>query len=141
MSGSALERAPRALRICLWCVAAVFVEVGLYASYRGHDTRFHWFTHFFVGASTALLVMVVVAAATGRPVALPMVWILVGHLVAMTPDLAFVAGYAHSGWMDVFLGHISTHFVPGGNWTWYAVFLASLAGYLAMLDHVGSGPR
>jgi len=25
--------------------AAVVAEVGLYLSYRGHDARFHWFTH------------------------------------------------------------------------------------------------
>ncbi len=49
------------LRVCLWCVTAVLAEVGLYASYRGHDARFHWFTHFFVGASAALVVMAVVA--------------------------------------------------------------------------------
>lgn len=141
MNVSVIRGAPRALRVRLWCVAAAVVEVGLYASYRGHDARFHWFTHFFVGASAALLVMAVVAAASGRPVALPLVWVLVGHLVAMAPDLAFVAGQAHRRWMDVFLGHISTHFVPGRNWTWYAIFLVSLAAYLSILDHLGPGPR
>jgi hypothetical protein len=87
----------RGLRVCAWCVAAVAVEIGLYASYRGHDARFHWFTHFFVGASAALLVMAVVAAVRRRPVPLPLVWVLVGHLVAMAPDLAFVAGEATAG--------------------------------------------
>ena len=72
---------------------------------------------------------------------LPLVWVLVGHLVAMAPDLAFVAGHAHRRWMDVFLGHISTHFVPGRNWTWYAVFLLSLGGYLMILDHLGPARR
>jgi 4-hydroxybenzoate polyprenyltransferase len=129
----------RALRLCAWCVAAVAIEVLLYASYRGHDARFHWFTHFFVGASAALLVMAVLAAVRGRPVALPLVWVLVGHLFAMAPDLAFVAGVAHQPWMDVFLGHISSHFVPGRNWTWYAMFLASLGLYLLVLDGLGRG--
>lgn len=123
----------RALRVCVWCVVAVVVEAGLYLSYRGHDARFHWFTHFFVGASAALVVMAVRAARTGRPVALPLVWVLVGHLVAMAPDLAFAAGEAHSPWMDVFLGHISSHSVPGRNWTWYGVFLLCLGAYLAVL--------
>jgi hydrogenase/urease accessory protein HupE len=125
---------PRGLHLCAWCLGAAMVEVGLYASYRGHDARFHWFTHFFVGATAALAVMIVVAAARGRPVPLPFVWVSVGHLVAMAPDLAFVAGVAHRRWMDVFLGHISAHYVPGRNWTWYAVFLASLAAYLAVVD-------
>ena len=120
----------RSLRLCLWCAGSVVVEVGLSLSSRGHDARFHWFTHFFVGASTALLVMVAVAARTRRPVAYPLVWPLVGHLFAMTPDLLFAAGIAHRRWMDIFLGHVGSHFVPGRNLTWYAVFLASLAAYL-----------
>ena len=80
--------------------------------------------------------MALVVVANGRPVPLPLVWLFAGHLVAMAPDLAFVAGEAHRPWMDVFLGHISTHFVSGGNWTWYAVFLVSLGGYLAVLDRI-----
>ena len=124
------------LRVCVWCAAAVAVEMGLYASYRGHDARFHWFTHFFVGASAALLVMTAVAAARRRPVPLPLVWVVVGHVVAMAPDFAFVAGEVHRWWMDRFLGHVSSHFVPGRNWTWYAVFLISLGAYLVALDRL-----
>lgn len=127
----------RSLRLCLWCLAAVAVEVALYLSYRGHDARFHWFTHFFVGASAALVVMAVVTLRTGRPVPSPLVWPLLGHLFAMAPDLAFTGGVAHQRWMDVFLGHISSHFVPGWNLTWYAVFFAALALYLAAVDRSG----
>ena len=126
--------APPALRLCLWCAAAVVVDVGLYFSYRGHDARFHWFTHLFVGASVALVVMAAVAARRRRPVAYPLVWPLLAHVVAMTPDLLFTAGVAHRRWMDLFLGHISSHFVPGRNLTWYVVFLASLALYLVAVD-------
>lgn len=120
----------RPLRVCLWCAGAVLLEVGLYLSYRGHDARFHWFTHFFVGASAALLVMTALTARTGRPVAYPLVWPLLAHLFALAPDLLFVGGLAHRWWMDVFLGHVGTHLVPGRNLTWFAVFLASLAAYL-----------
>lgn len=124
----------RSLRLCLWCVAAGAVEVALYVSYRGHDARFHWFTHFFVGASAALVVMAAVTLRTGRPVPYPLAWPVLGHLFAMAPDLAFTAGVAHQRWMDVFLGHVSTHFVPGRNLTWYILFLASLALYLVAVD-------
>ena len=124
------DAASRSLRLCLWCAGAVVVELGLYLSYRGHDARFHWFTHYFVGASTALLIMAAVTARTRRPAALPLVWPLVAHLFAMAPDLLFAAGVAHRRWMDIFLGHVGSHFVPGRNLTWYAVFLASLAAYL-----------
>ncbi|MEO5678278.1 MAG: hypothetical protein ABIS47_01275 [Acidimicrobiales bacterium] len=121
-------------RLCGWCVAAVLVEVGLYASYRGHDARFHWFTHFFVGAATALAAMSVVVVVGRRPVARPLVWPLAAHLFVMTPDLLFTAGYAHRRWMDLFLGHIAVHFAPGRNWTWLTVFLLALAGYLTAVD-------
>jgi hypothetical protein len=125
------------LRACLWCVLAVAVEVALFLSYRGHDAKFHWFTHFFVGASVALLLMAAVTLRTRRAVPLPLVWPLAGHLFAMFPDLLFNAGVAHERWMDVFLGHISTHFVPGRNLTWYVVFLACLAAYLAAVASAG----
>jgi 4-hydroxybenzoate polyprenyltransferase len=127
-----------ALRVCLWCLIAVLAEVALYASYRGHDARFHWFTHFFVGTSVALVAMAGVAARTRRPVPLPLVWPFLAHVVAMFPDFLFTAGIAHRRWMDVFLGHISTHFVPGRNLTWFAVFLLALAAYLAVLARLPS---
>ena len=129
---SAVERSA-ALRVCLWCIVAAVAEVGLYVSYRGHDARFHWFTHFFVGSSLALVVMAVVATRTRRPVPLPLVWPFLAHLVAMLPDFLFTAGIAHERWMDVFLGHISSHFVPGRNLTWFAMFLAALAAYVVVV--------
>lgn len=36
--------------------------------------------------------------------------------------------------MEVFVGHISTHFVPGRNPHWYAVLLVSLGVYLVAVD-------
>ncbi len=131
----------RILNVCLWCVVAVVVEIGLFASYRGHDARFHWFTHLFVGSSAALLVMTAVAVRTRRPVPIPLIWALVGHLFAMVPDFAFAAGVAHQPWMDIFAGHISSHFVRGRNLTWYAVFLICLGAYLAAVDRLRSPGR
>ncbi len=76
-----------------------------------------------------------------RAVRLPGLWVVLGHLVAMFPDFLFAAGIPHRRWMDVFLGHLSTHFVPGRNLTWYAVFLGALAGYLAVLAGATPGGR
>lgn len=60
-----------------------------------------------------------------------MLWIFVGHVIAMFPDILWNRLVAtHEPWMDIFLGHISVHFIPGRNWTWYAIFLISLAFYL-----------
>lgn len=136
MSAGIAPTKDQVLRICTWCVLAVATEVLLYASYRGHDARFHWFTHFFIGSAAALVVMAVVALRTRRPVPIPLVWPVLGHLYAMLPDFLFTAGVAHYRWMDVFLGHISTHFVPAGNLTWFLVFLTAAGAYLAALDRV-----
>lgn len=45
------------------------------------------------------------------------------HLLAMAPGLAFRGGVPHAPWMNVFLGHIAAHYVPGGDLTWYVVAL------------------
>ena len=113
----------------------------MYRSYQGHDARFHWFTHFFVGASFALVVMAAVSWRIRRPVRRPLLWLLAGHLYAMTPDVVFsAAGVPHRRWMDVFLGHISSHFTPGHNLTWLVVFLASAASYLVVIDGCRPAP-
>lgn len=134
---TATRTAPSVLRLCLWCAAAVAVEAVLYASYRGHDASFHWLTHFFVGGSVALLLMSAWSARRRRPVPRPILWVLAGHVYAMVPDLLFRAGIAHEQWMDAFLGHVSSHEVPGRNLTWYAVFLGCLALY-AVTVHAGA---
>ncbi|MGH3845770.1 MAG: hypothetical protein ACRDS0_30760 [Pseudonocardiaceae bacterium] len=125
-----------------WLGAAVTVatEVELYASYQAHEARFHWFTHFFVGGATALVLMAVAVVQRRRPVPLPGLWVILGHLIAMFPDFLFSAGIPHRHWMDVFLGHLSTHFMPGRNLTWYLVFLAALAGYLAVVTRIARSP-
>lgn len=134
MSTTGLRETRESLRLCAWCLVAVVVEIGFYLSYRGHDARYHWFTHFFVGASVALLVMTAVTLRTRRPVPLPLLWILLAHALAMIPDFLFVGGRVHERWMDLFLGHLSSHYVPGRSLTWYVVFLVCLAVYLAALD-------
>lgn len=129
----------RDLHLWLWGAGASMVEAALYASYRGQDARFHWFTHLFVGMSAALVVMILIVEGTRRPVPLPLAWVLAGHLLAMAPDLAFVAGVAHRRWMDLFVGHVSSHYVPGRNWTWYAVFLVVLGAYFVVVDSLRPG--
>jgi hypothetical protein len=113
---------------------ALFVaaEVLLYLSYRHHDARFHWFLHFFVGTSAALIAMAVLTYGSARPVRFPLLWLLTGHLIAMLPDILWnLQLLPHQPWMDVFLLHISAHFMPGRNWTWYVIFLVCLAMYLS----------
>lgn len=109
----------------------IAAEVFLYLSYQQNAGRFHWFLHFFVGASAALIVMGLIMVLLGHIMRHPLLWIFVGHVIAMFPDILWNFQVAtHQPWMDVFLVHIAAHFIPGRNWTWYAIFLASLAFYL-----------
>lgn len=117
-------------------LAVIVAEAVLYIAYPAHVARFHWFAHFFVGASVALAVMTVLTLEQRRRLPLPVVWVAVGHLAAMFPDLLFAVGIAHHRWMDGFLGHLTSVLVPGGLLTWYLVFLLMLGGYLAADVHV-----
>lgn len=68
---------------------ALFVaaEGLLYLSYQHHDARFHWFLHFFVGTSAALLAMAVLMYWSARPLRFPLLWLFTGHIIAMLPDI------------------------------------------------------
>jgi hypothetical protein len=106
-------------------------ELLLYLSYQHHDSRFHWFLHFFAGTSAALIVMTLVTYWSNRTILFPFLWVLIGHTVAMFPDILWSAELLpHQHWMDIFVFHISSHFIPGRNWTWYVIFLLCLALYL-----------
>ena len=121
-------RLRRSWRLALFAAA----EVLLYLSYQHHDARFHWFLHFFVGTSAALIAMAVLTFWSARPVRFPLLWLLMGHLIAMLPDILWnLQVLPHQPWMDVYLLHISSHFMPGRNWTWYIIFLVCLAVYLS----------
>lgn len=121
----------RFLRIGWQSALFAMVEGLLYLSYQHHDARFHWFLHFFVGTSAALSVMSVLMWWSNRTIVFPLLWLLTGHAIAMFPDIPWnFQLLRHEPWMDVFLFHISSHFIPGGNWTWYVIFLACLALYL-----------
>lgn len=126
----------RGLAVAGW-LAFLAIEVALYLSYRAHDARFHWTTHFLVGATFALLLMTVYAWSLRRPVRAPLLWVLLAHLYAMFPDFLFEAGRPHEWWMELFLLHIRSHLVPGRNLFWFATFLVALGGYLVVLDRRG----
>jgi hypothetical protein len=55
----------------------------------------------------------------------------------MFPDILWSAELLpHQAWMDIFVLHISSHFIPGRNWTWYVIFLLCLALYLYVRQKV-----
>jgi len=110
-------------------LVATLIELLLLTAYVSQDVAYHWLVHFLVGGTVALLGLTAATACRHRPATQPTLWVLLGHLVAIFPDLLFAAGIAHQRWMDLFLGHVSSHNVPGGLWTLYGSFLAGLALY------------
>ncbi len=119
------------VRMLVGAAVTIAVEAYLFVQFQPHDPRSGWFTHLFIGAAIALVGMTVWLVEERRPVRLPGLWLVIGHVLAMFPDLLFAAGIAHRNWMDAFLGHLISHRVPGGNLVWYVVFLVALAFYLA----------
>jgi len=109
---------------------ATLVELLLLTVYVSQDAAYHWLVHFLTGGTAALIGLTAAAGCRHRPTTQPTLWVLLGHLIAIVPDLLFAAGIAHQRWMDLFLGHVSSHNVPGGLWTLYGSFLAGLALYL-----------
>jgi len=113
-------------------VLFIVVEAYLFVHFQPHDPRSGWLIHFFIGMTVGLVGMTVWLIEEHRPVPLPVMWILTGHLLATLPDLLFAAGVAHQHWMDAFFGHLISHHVPGAIVVWYAAFLVALGGYLAV---------
>lgn len=123
---------PRSLAVQL--ALLVLAEIALYASYDAHDARFHWATHFLVAlafASLLLLVRLLVTGVPGPRLLLPVV--LGFHVFAMAPDLLFRGGVPHHRWMDVFLGHVAAHYLPGGDGSWLVIALTCLGLYVGAL--------
>ncbi len=71
----------------------------------------------------------------GRPVRYQLLPVLGFHLWAMWPDLAFRAGVPHEHWMDwLALGHVSSHYLPGGDTAWLVVGLTAAGAYAVLLS-------
>lgn len=117
-------------------LVASLVELLLLLVYVSQDAGYHWLVHFLTGGTVALIGLTAVAGCRHRPATQPTLWVLLGHLVASFPDLLFAAGITHQRWMDLFLGHVSSHNAPGGLWTLYGSFLAGLALYLLTIAHL-----
>lgn len=120
-------------QLLLWLV----VEYGLWLVYDEHASRFHWATHFLVGTSAGLLWLLAVLQVRRRPARGQLLVLLLLHVVAATPDLIFQAGRPHELWMDVFLGHVVVHRMPGGDDAWLVIATSLAAVYtIALSSHL-----
>ena len=136
-AASTRARAYRALHpvsLTVQLAVLLLAEAALFASYSAHEARFHWATHFLVGLTAAALFLLVWLLVTGRPGPLPLLTVLAFHLYAMAPDLLFRGGVPHDGWMDVFLGHLVVHHVPGGDQSWLVVAVGCSGAYATALS-------
>ncbi|CCG02870.1 putative Esterase [Blastococcus saxobsidens DD2] len=131
-------RAYRPLRLQTLLVQAVVLvgaEVALYTSYSAHDAHFHWATHFLVALLATALWQSLHLLVAARPARGQLITVLLFHLWAMWPDLIFRLGVPHFRWMDVLaLGHVSAHYMPGGDTTWLVLALTAVGGYAVLLQ-------
>lgn len=142
MTRSAPTATPlRPVRLAAQAAALVAAEIYLYATYTGHDASFHWSTHLLVGVLATVVWHAAYLRLRRRPAPGQVLSVLGFHLVAMAPDLAFRAGVPHYLWMDVFLGHISSHYVPGGDRTWLVLACLGVLAYAWQLSTWQVGTR
>lgn len=115
-------------------VVLVIAEIALFRVYGSYDSRFHWGAHFLVGLIAAAGWLSGWLILRGAPAPGQIVTVLVAHLYAMAPDLVFRIHVPHAQWMNVFLGHIAVHYIPGGDRTWLALAAVALLGYCTLLS-------
>ena len=130
-------RAYRPLRPASLLAQLAFVvaaEIVLYASYASHDARFHWATHFLVALLVTALWQSLHLLVAARPARGQLATVVVLHLWAMWPDLLFRVGVPHYHWMDwLALGHVSSHYLPGGDTSWLVLALLGAGAYAVLL--------
>lgn len=130
---TATARSWHPVSLSIQLAVLVLAEIVLFQTYGAHDARFHWAAHFLVALATAALVLLAVLLVRGSPGRYPLLLVLGLHLFAMAPDLIFRAGAPHALWMDVFLGHVSVHYLPGGDTAWLVIALVAVGAYVAVL--------
>ena len=125
----------RPLSLTAQLAGLAFFEAAAYQAYSVHDSRFHYATHLLVGLIAAAAFNVAVLALASRPARGQILGIAGFHLLAMWPDLAFRLGVPHYRWMDpVSLFHISSHYMPGADTTWFGLAAAAGVAYTALLS-------
>ena len=108
---------------------AITAEVVFAYAYIRLELPFHLLLHFLVGAGAALVLRSILRAHGYVPGSV-LLWVIGGHVIALAPDLLFRMGVRHEHWMDFFLWHVESHFLPGGLPVWGAVTMLALAADL-----------
>jgi hypothetical protein len=116
--------------------ALAALEAWLLVRYREFGAQFHYFLHGFAGVAVGLALLTLVRArqqpGTGAWRVSPWLVAALGHVFSAFPDVLFLTVEAlHVGWMDVFLAHISIHFIPAPFALPYALFALAVVSWLA----------
>ncbi len=124
-----------AVRRALTVAAVVGFESYLYWQYAAHGAQFHYFIHGFTGVAAGVAVLVLVRGgrvSTRGPAFDVVLAAAAGRLLSAMPDVLFLAAdLPHERWMDVFVAHISVHFVPAPVAATFTVFVLAVAGATA----------
>lgn len=102
-----------------WLAVATLVVVEAYLTHRylAFGAQFHLLLHGYVGAAVGLAAWAVAHRRGAAAGAAPWLAAGAGHLASAAPDVLFLAAdLPHQTWMDVFVAHISIHFVPAPLW-------------------------
>ncbi len=118
----------------------VAVEVWFLGKYAAEAASWHWYVHFFAGATLALVLMAWWSWRHRRAVPFPLVWVLLAHFYAAAPDLVIPENIPHKPWQEVFVGHLASHYLPGRGLSWLVVFAVALGGYLRTVDRRAAPP-
>lgn len=126
--------AGRRVAVAAGVVLPVAVEVWFLGKYAAEAASWHWYIHFFAGATLALMLMACWSWRHRRPVPFPLAWVLLAHFYAAAPDLVIPENVPHKPWQNVFAGHLASHYLPGRGLSWLVVFAVALGAYLLALD-------
>lgn len=132
--------AGRAVAAAAGIAVPVAVEVWFLGKYAAEAASWHWYVHFFAGATLALVLMTWCSWRRRRAVPFPLVWVLLAHFYAAAPDLVISENVPHKPWQEVFVGHLASHYLPGRGVSWLVVFAVALGGYLFTLDRRTATP-
>jgi hypothetical protein len=125
-------------------VLVVVIEGYFLVRYLAFGALFHLYVHGLLGVGLALAGHAAWRArrpgGAGAPELLGVA--LAGHIASAVPDVLFLtAEIPHAAWMDVFVAHISIHFVPAPLALTFAVLAAGVAAQVARVAGAAPGGR
>jgi len=125
-----------------WPVATLAVVFGsgllAYGVYASHEPGREWTEHWLAGSFAGTIAMALCQALLRREVQAPLAWVVLGQVAAVIPDLMLKGGVPHRPWMNLFVGHLVVHDVPGPLVTWLAAL--AVASVLYLLSTLATHP-